>query len=354
MKRRIIAVAVLVLLALVAYLAWWPVPIEPVAWDPPKAPELTGPYAVNDTLTRNRRLLEDVGIGPEDVAFDEEGRLYTGFEDGRIVRMQLPRSEPRLFADTGGRPLGIVFDSLGYLVVADAVRGLLTISPAGEINVLATGVGAKPFGFLDDLDIAPDGTIYVTDASTRFGYGEHQLAILEHGGDGQLLAWNPVTRSMRVLLDGLQFPNGVVVEPPGDSLLFAETGAYRISRYWLKGPRAGTTEVFADNLPGFPDNISRTGDGRIWVPMSSPRHPLADLLAPYPSLRKVVVRLPSWMTPDALRHGLVVELAPDGTPLRVLHDPTGGVAFVSCAMERDGVLYTGSFRDPSIVAVDLR
>jgi hypothetical protein len=57
--------------------------------------------------------------------------------------------------------------------------------------------------------------------------------------------------------------------------------------------------------------------------------------------------------PDALRHGLVVELAPDGEPLRALHDPSGSVAFVSCAMERDGVLYTGSFQDPSIVAVVL-
>ena len=34
-----------------------------------------------------------------------------------------------------------------------------------------------------------------------------------------------------------------------------------------------------------------------------------------------------------------------------LHDPSGGVSFVSCAMEREGVLYTGSYRDPSIVAV---
>ena len=50
--------------------------------------------------------------------------------------------------------------------------------------------------------------------------------------------------------------NGIVVEPGGESLLVAETGAYRIQRYWLKGDRAGQTEVFAENLPGFPDNIA--------------------------------------------------------------------------------------------------
>jgi sugar lactone lactonase YvrE len=247
----------------------------------------------------------------------------------------------------------MVFDPLGNLIVADASVGLLSISPQGEVSVLATGVGDRPFGFLDDLDIGPDSTIYMSDASARFGYGSHRLAILEHGGDGQLLAWNPVTRAVYVLLDGLQFPNGIVVEPSGESLLFAETGAYRIRRYWLKGERAGTTEVFAENLPGFPDNISRTPDGRIWVPMSSPRHPLADLLGPYPFLRKVAARLPGWAQPKELRHGLVVELAPDGRPLRALHDPSGDVAMTSCAMERGGVLYVGSWHDPKVVAVTL-
>lgn len=340
-----------VVLATAAYLAFWPVPIDPVAWEPPEAPDLTGPFALNETLTGGERLLEDAGVGPEDVAFDAEGRLYTGFEDGRIARLKRPNHEPRLFAETGGRPLGMVFDPLGNLLVADAVKGLLSISPQGEVSVLATGLNDRPFGFLDDLDIGPDGTIYMSDASLRFGYGSHRLAILEHGGDGQLLGWNPVTRGVYVLLDGLQFPNGIVVEPSGESLLFAETGAYRIRRYWLRGERAGTTEVVAENLPGFPDNISRVSDGRIWVPLSSPRNAFVDWLAPYPSLRKVVARLPGWVQPKERRHGLVVELAPDGRPLRTLHDPSGEVAMTSCAMERDGVLYVGSFHDSKIVAV---
>jgi sugar lactone lactonase YvrE len=352
MARGVVAVVTLSGVVLVAFLAFWPVPIAPVAWEPPPAPELAGPFALNDALARGTPLFEGIGVGPEDVAFDAQGRLYTGFEGGRIVRMTLPAGEPKLFVDTGGRPLGMVFDAKGHLVVADARKGLLSISPKGETAVLATGVDGEPFGFLDDLDLGPDGTVYFSDAS-RFGYGAHQLAILEHGGDGRLLAYDPVEGSVRVLLDGLQFANGVVVEPSGDSLLVAETGAYRIQRYWLSGERAGNSEPFAENLPGFPDNIARTPRGGLWVPMSSPRHPAADRLAPWPFLRKVVARLPAWAHPDALRHGLVVELDPDGRPLRTLHDPSGGVALTSCAMERDGVLYVGSFHDPSVVAVPL-
>jgi sugar lactone lactonase YvrE len=354
MSRRLAGAAVLLVVVVGAYLAFWPARIQPVAWDPPEAPDLAGPYAPNEALARGTRVLEGIGVGPEDVAFDREGRLYAGFEDGRIVRMELPDHDPEVFVNTGGRPLGMVFDAAGHLIVADARKGLLSVSPQGEITVLATGVGGQPFGFLNDLDIGTDGTVYLSDASSRFGYGEHQLAILEHGGDGRLISYHPTDGSMTVLLDGLQFANGVVAEPSGSSVLVAETGAYRIRRLWLSGERAGSTELVTDDLPGFPDNIALTPRGGLWVPMSSPRHPLADALGPWPSLRKVVARLPAWARPDTLRHGLVVELAPDGRPIRSLQDPSGGVALTSCAMERDGVLYVGSFQNPFVLAVPLR
>ena len=309
---------------LVAYLLLWPVPIEPVAWDPPPPPELVGPYAPNDALTRGRRLLDGIGHGPEDVAFDAEGRLYTGFEDGRIFRMALPDGEPELYVDTGGRPLGLVFDASGRLIVADARRGLIAVADDGAIEILATEAGGLPFGFADDLDIAPDGTVYFSDASTTFGYGEDRLDLLEHGGHGRLMACEPGTGEVRVLLDGLQFANGVAAARDGSFVLVAETGAYRILRYWLAGPRAGTDEVFIDNLPGFPDNINLTEDGRLWVALPSPRVAAVDRLAPHPFLRRVVMRLPEALQPDAIRHGFVLAVDGGGRPAGAAALPAPG------------------------------
>jgi sugar lactone lactonase YvrE len=41
-------------------------------------------------------------------------------------------------------------------------------------------------------------------------------------------------------------------------------------RYWLQGPKAGSAEVFMDNLPGPPDGISLAGDGvNFWVTIYS-------------------------------------------------------------------------------------
>lgn len=353
MVRRIAIAVAAAFVLLMAYLLLWPVPIDPVAWLPLPAPELAGPYAPNDALTRGRRLLDGIGHGPEDVAFDAGGRLYTGFEDGRIFRMTLPDGEPELYADTGGRPLGMVFDAAGTLLVADARRGLIAVAPGSKVTVLATAAGGVPFGFTDDLDLAPDGTIYFTDASSKFGYGDDRLDLLEHGGHGRLMACDRGTGEVRVLLEGLQFANGTAVARDGSFVLVAETGAYRVRRYWLAGPAAGTDEVFIDNLPGFPDNINLTEDGRLWVALPSPRVAAVDRLAPHPFLRGVVMRLPEVLQPDAIRHGFVLAVDAGGRPVASLQDPGGTVAIVTTVMERDGRIYLGSYREPSLWEVPL-
>jgi sugar lactone lactonase YvrE len=47
------------------------------------------------------------GHGPEDVVVDGEGRIYTGVDDGRILRLSPDGQRIDVIADTGGRPLGL-------------------------------------------------------------------------------------------------------------------------------------------------------------------------------------------------------------------------------------------------------
>jgi len=277
--RKILLVVVVVVVLSALYLVLWPVPIDPVAWNPAPAPELVGPYAPNNDLSPSRRLLVGYGQGPEDVAFDDAGKLYTGFTDGAIVRIPVAGGPPEVLANTGGRPLGMVFDAAGNLIVADAFKGLVSVSPDGAITTLATEAGGVPFAFADDVDIAPDGTVYFSDASDHFGYGQDVLDIIEHGGRGRLLAYDPERGETRVVLDGLQFANGVAVARDGSFVLVAETGAYRIQRVWLDGPNTGKADMLIDNLPGFPDNINITERGTVWVALPTPRIASVDQMA---------------------------------------------------------------------------
>jgi len=126
--KKIIKLLGIVIVLLIIYLLTWPVPIDPVAWTPPEAPALEGQYAANDYLKNVERIGEGSGIGPEDVAVDDKGRIYAGYVDGRIIRFQNDGSYPEVFADTQGRPLGLHFDANGNLIAADSQKGLLSIS----------------------------------------------------------------------------------------------------------------------------------------------------------------------------------------------------------------------------------
>src|SRR5205807_6855106 len=83
--------------------------------------------------------------------------------------------------------------------------------------------------------------------------------------------------------------------------------------------RAGTDEVFVDNLPGFPDNLSTGPDGLFWVALASPRDPRLDLVARRPAARRLVWALPEWLTPER-RTVWVQALDGSGT---VVHDLQG-------------------------------
>src|SRR6476619_374613 len=168
LKKRLGLGVLLVVAIALAYLLFAPVPIAPAAWTPPVAPTLTGQYQQNTRLATVQKLSLGDGHKPEDVALDADGKIYAGFEDGRIVVLQPDGTQPRVFANTGGRPLGLIFDPSGNLIVADAIKGLLSINKTGEIKVLAVDADGARFGCLNDLDIGADATIYFTEASRKF------------------------------------------------------------------------------------------------------------------------------------------------------------------------------------------
>ena len=351
MKRFLLALSALIVLT-TAYLLAWPVSIDPVAWTPPAAPALDGDYAPNTYLADAERLDLPSGFGPEDVAVDSLGRIYGGLQDGRILRLTPDGSTAETFADTEGRPLGLAFDPAGNLLVADAFKGLLSIAPDGTIRVLATEAGGVPFLFTDDLDVGPDGTIYFSDASYKYDQHHYKLDLFESRANGRLLAYDPVTGATRVLLADLYFANGVAVSPDGAFVLVNETARYRVRRYWLTGSRAGTSEVFIDNLAGFPDGISSNGAGVYWVALASPRNPLIDRLGPRPFARKVVTRLPSFVQPAPERYAFVLGLDADGQVVHNLQDPAGqSIAVITSVEQVGGVLYLGSLTEPALARI---
>lgn len=351
MKKILLIVAV----AALGWLLFWPVPIDPVAWEPPRAPDLEGAYGTNNRLEAVTLLAEGVGVGPEDVVVDEQGHIYTGYEDGRVVRLDADGGNPDLIANTGGRPLGLAFNRDGHLLVADGYRGLLRLAPSGKIEVLATEANGVPFGFTNNVAVAADGTIYFSDASSQFGPAlKARDDVIEHRGHGRLLRHDPDTGETEVLLDGLQFANGVAVMPDQQSVLVAETGGYDIIRYWIAGERAGEREPFFSNLPGLPDNLSSDGEDTIWVALYAPRNALLDAMGPWPFLRKIAFRLPQSLQPRPAAHAFVLGLSTDAQVTHNLqHRGPGSYHPITGVYQAHGKLYLGSLEYPALAVYDL-
>ncbi len=356
--KVLLRLLVLLLALIVLYFLFWPVPIEPVAWKSPPNPGYTGPFAPNERLS-DMELLPLGGLhAPESVALDQQGRIYVSTHEGWILRLQPDGTRPEKWAQSGGRPLGITFDSEGNLIVADSFRGLLSISTEGKVKKLASECDEIPILYADDVDVAADGKIYFTDASTKFGarqyggtYEASLLDLMEHGGHGRLLVYDPSTGKTTTLLKGLNFANGVAVSHDQNSVLINETGSYRVIRFWLEGPKKGKAQTLVDGLPGFPDNITAGMEGRYWVALASPRNPLLDALSDKPFLRKVVQRLPAFARPKAQAYGHIIALDDMGKVVEDLQDPAGRYPVNTSVRETKDYLYVGSLAASALARV---
>ena len=135
--------------------------------------------------------------------------------------------------------------------------------------------------------------------------------------------FDPATGKTDVLLKDLYFANGVALSQNEDFVLVNETYRYRIQRYWLKGEKAGTHDLFADNLPGMPDNLQGDRAGTFWVALPTPRKSDADFLQAQPWAKAQLAKLPRSLWPKPASYGLAIALNEKGEIVQSLHDTSG-------------------------------
>lgn len=354
--RKAAGAAAFILLVAAAYLCFWPVPAKPVAWSAPVTQGYTGAHAPNTRLSGLRMINLGNEVGPEHIAVAPDGKLYAAMTSGNLLRMDPDGKNLEIFANAGGRVLGFAFDGDGRLIAADAMRGLLAIGTDRQVRVLTDHVSpSDPIRYADAVVVAPDGTIYFTDASTRFSpaqwggtYGASLLDIMEQSATGRILAHDPRSGQTRIVAHGLSFANGLALSGDGQALFVAETGRYRI---WKIDARADGVDVqsgsaqarvLLSNLPGYPDNLMRGLDGRIWVGLFKPRNAAADSLAERPFLRTVLLRLPRFMLPLGESYGHVFAIDEEGRVMADLQDPSGAYPEATGVTETADRLYIHS------------
>lgn len=342
-RRHIIAAAAF---TAISYLLFWPMDFEGRAWMPGRNPGKTGAFLINERLAKAAEISTEPDSGPEHIVV-HNGVLYYAAEEGAIVR----HGSKTPLVRTEGRPLGFAFDAKGQIWIADAERGLLVFA-GGRLRTVLDSVDGVSIRFADAVVAAKNGRIYFTDASTRFSAKEHGvtnasiLDIMEQSCTGRVIEFDPAAAKPVTLMQGICFANGLALDSREESLFIAETGRSRIQRLFISGRARGAHLVFLDNLPGYPDNISR-GRGRFWAGLVKPRSRLSESLAGLSGLRKIILRFPAFLWPVPRPYGHLIAFDESGKITADLQDPSGRVGEVTGAYETPDALYvsrlSGSF-----------
>lgn len=316
-------------------------------------PTTAGPYRLNNKL----RDVTLIGVGrieaPEDVILDRHDNLYAGSRHGDIIKFFAPDYQRmEVFAHIGGQPLGLAFDREDNLNVCIGGMGLYRVTPQKEVQRVTDETNRSwhsinddsRLRLADDLDIADDGRIFFSEATTRYEMHEWPVDGLEARGNGRIVCYDPRDNSTRTVLRDLRFPNGIAIAKNGQSILFAETWGCCIKRYWFDGPKTGQVEMVLDNLPGYPDNINLASDGHYWLALVGMRCPAYDLALRMPGFRKrMATRVPldEWLFPN-INTGCVLKFSEAGEVLETLWDLGGeNHPMITSMREHRGHLYLG-------------
>lgn len=278
---------------------------------PPHRP-LEGVLAPNQLLNNAEHWLEGQLLSPETILV-RGNTTYASVFGGQILEISNVGDQIREVTKFGaecrgtfderecGRPLGMAFDTQGNnLIVAEPYSGLWQVQiKTGERKQLVSldevldGVVPRRARIPNSLAVARNGDIYWSDTASDATF-ENAVQALLVNPSGRLMHYSRATGKNKVLIDQVFGTNGVALNRDESVVLVGELGGHMIRRYYLKGLKAGTNDIFIDGLPGSVDNLVADEHG-LWVAIviaADLDHPSPlAMLAPFPTLRKVAARL---------------------------------------------------------------
>jgi gluconolactonase len=254
--------------------------------------------------------------GPEGVAFDQEGNLYGGGQDGIVYRMT-PDGQTSAFATVGGRPTGLAFDREDTLFVCEPIASVvLRVTRSGEVSSFAEYAGDYRIVIPNFCTFDAEGNLYVSSSTDRpvpnWAQEEHEnpqprgaLVRLRPDGSGEVIA------------SGLYLANGTAIDPGEQYVYVLQSTKQDCIRIAInKDGTPGEVEPYGANFGTTPDGMAFDADGNLIVTL-----PLAN--------RVVVIGL-------------------DGALTTLLEDEAGSIIDMptNCAFggERYDELYVGHLR----------
>ncbi len=215
-----------------------------------KGKSLVAPGAQVQKLVNDFQFTE----GP---AGDAAGNVYfSDIPNNRIIKWSLDGT-PSVFLNNSGGANGLYFDQDGNLLACQGeARRLVSISPKGEVRVLADKYQGKKLNSPNDLWIDPKGGVYFSDP--RYGNREG----MELKGEYVFYLTPNHKTVVRVISDMVR-PNGLIGTPDGTMLYVADAGAGKTYAYQInKSGTLAKKQLFA---PEGSDGMTIDNKGNVYL-----------------------------------------------------------------------------------------
>jgi gluconolactonase len=166
----------------------------------------------------------------EGPACDRDGNVFfSDIPNNRIHRWSTDGKLTTFREDSGGAN-GLYFDRAGDLLCCEGTaRRLTSVSPDGEVAVLADEYNGKRLNSPNDLWIDLDGGVYFTDP--RYG----SMDDLQQGGF-HVYYLSPDRTKLTRVIDDMVMPNGVIGTADGKLLYVGDLGGNKTYVYKITGP----------------------------------------------------------------------------------------------------------------------
>ena len=195
----------------------------------------------------------------EDLAFEEDGTVWCGGEEGQIYHGRLD-GEPEIVARTPGRTYGFALGPDGACYCADvADPGIYRIDSEGEVARVSAGSDDRPAVLPNDLVFLPSGELLFSDSG-------------DWGGDNGCIYTVGTNGSTRVAdTSCAAYPNGLCVSPDGSEVAVVESTLPGVSVLSLGADGSLSGRRVLVEMPGtVPDGLLYDGEGRLLISCWAP------------------------------------------------------------------------------------
>jgi sugar lactone lactonase YvrE len=271
-------------------------------------PAMDGALAPNDRLDACRPVGAPVAEA-DDAVEGRDGVLYVS--GGReVLRLEGEGFGRRsVFASFEGKAGGLGLHPDGRLLVCVAGRGLAAVDDAGRQSWL-TEAGGVPLRGLTSVAAAPDGTLFLSEGSTRHAPQDWCCDLMEKNRLGRVIACGPGFEAPHVLLERLAYPHGLALSADGKQLWWTESWSHRVSRAAIDGGGVGRPETVIRNLPGYPARLGKAMRGGFWLSIFARRTHLIELVLREDEFRREMMRTIEphlWIAPSLAATGHYLE-----------------------------------------------